>query len=210
MQVLSLNISAVRKVQHNGRAVFTGIYKTPVAGPVMARALGLEGDGQAEDCHGGVDMAVYAFTQENYDYWARELTRSDLHPGKFGENLTVSGMPESDVCVGDRFQIGEAEVEVSLPRAPCTKLAMVVGDPEFPKVFLATGNVGFYLRVLREGLIRTGDPIERTFAEPARLSIQEVTRLMYFDRENKKGAKRAAAVPALSQKWREKFLSRLV
>jgi MOSC domain-containing protein YiiM len=208
VHVQSVNISPVRKVEHNGRTVSTGIYKAPVAGPVCVRTLGLEGDGQAEACHGGPDMAVYAFTCENYDHWAAVLERSDLHPGKFGENLTVTGMPESEVCVGDRFRIGGVELEVSLPRAPCSKLAMAVGDVGFPKVFLATCRVGFYLRVRREGTLQAGDAVERIHADPARLSIQEVTRLMYFDTDNKEGASRAAAVEALTKSWRTKFHSR--
>lgn len=209
VKVLSVNISPVRQVQHNGRTVSTGIYKTPVNGSVLARTLGLEGDGQAEKCHGGPDMALYAFTHENYAHWAAALNCSDLIPGKFGENLTVTGMPESEVCIGDRFRISEVEVEVSLPRAPCSKLAMAVGDPQFPKVFLATCNVGFYLRVRQEGLIQAGDRIERTHADPARLSINEVTHLMFFDTENKEGASRAAAVEALAASWRRKFEKRV-
>ncbi len=208
MRVISVNVSPVRKVEHNGRAVFTGIFKTPVSGAVVARKLGLEGDGQAEECHGGVDMALYAFAREHYDFWKAELKREDLGPGKFGENLTVEGMPETGVCIGDRFRIGEVEVEVSVPRAPCTKLAMAMGDAGFPKAFLATCNVGFYLRVVREGRVSAGDVIERVHADAARLSIQEVTRLMFFDVKNVKGAKKAAGVAALAEGWRKKFASR--
>ena len=209
MKLLSVNISPVRHVQHNGRTVSTGIYKTPVNGPVLARTLGLEGDGQAEKCHGGPDMALYAFTREHYDHWAAALGRLDLCPGKFGENLTVTGMPETEVCIGDRFRIGDIEVEVSLPRAPCSKLAMAMGDPAFPKAFLATCNVGFYLRVRREGHVQAGDHIERTHADRARLSINEVTRQMFFETATKEGAARAAAVEALAEGWRAKFRRRL-
>lgn len=209
MELVSVNVSPVREVEYKGRRVRTGIYKTPVHGPVMARALGLDGDGQAEDCHGGRDMAVYAFTRENYDRWAAELGRKDLHAGKFGENLTVTGMPESEVCIGDRFRVGEAEFEVSVPRAPCSKLAMVMDDPGFPKVFLATGDVGFYLRVVREGEVRAGEAIAWVHRDPARLSIREVTLLMYFDVQDKKGAARAAGLKALSEGWRRKFEGRM-
>ena len=203
MRVASVNISPVRHVEYRGHAISTGIFKRPVAGRIMARELGLDGDAQADrGCHGGPDMAVYAFTQENYEYWAKELGRSDLHDGKFGENLTVTGMPESEVCIGDRFRIGEAVVEVSIPRAPCSKLAMVMDDPEFPKRFLESLDVGFYLRVVREGLLGAGDAIERIHADPARLSIREVTRLMFFERENIAGA-------AARAKWRRKFGDRV-
>lgn len=209
MKVLSVNVSRIRNVEHGGELVPTGIFKVPVQGRVRAETLGLRGDAQADRVHhGGPDMAVYAFTQENYDHWAEVLHRTDLVPGKFGENLTVTGMPETQVCIGDRFRMGEIEVEVSVPRAPCFKLGIAVGDATFPKAFLETGNVGFYLRVLKTGTVVAGDPIERLYSDAARLSVQEVIRLMYFGREDKAGAARAAAVGALSERWREKFRER--
>lgn len=153
-------------------------------------------------------MALYAFPRENAEFWARKRGVPEYGPGMFGENLTVEGMSESGVCIGDRFEIGEAVVEVSVPRVPCSKLAMVMDDPEFPKAFLATLNVGFYFRVVREGLIAAGDPIALGQRDPARLSIQEVTRLMYFDPDNREGARRAAGVVALKQSWRDRFAQR--
>lgn len=210
MKVLSVNVSRIRNVEHNGESVPTGIFKIPVRGRIPATTLGLRGDLQADKVHhGGPDMAIYAITQENYDHWAEVLNRTDLVPGKLGENLTVTEMPETEICIGDRFRMGEIEVEVSIPRAPCFKLGIAMDDAAFPKAFLATGNVGFYLRVVQEGTVAAGDAITRVHADPARLSIQEVTRLMYFGGDDKAGAARAAAVGALSAKWREHFRERL-
>jgi MOSC domain-containing protein YiiM len=207
IQVVSMNVSSLRTVECAGKTVQTGIYKKPVAGPIRIGALGLEGDQQGDKAsHGGVHMAVYAYTVDNYDYWRRELAQPDIPYGKFGENLTIAGLDEADVYVGDRFRIGdEVELEVSLPRAPCNTFAMVMNDVEFPKRFLATLRVGFYLRVVREGTARTGDRVERTRLDPARLSIAEVTRLMFFDKENREAIRRAIQVEALSPKWRARF-----
>lgn len=207
MCVVSINISSLRSVEHKGKTIQTGIFKKPVEGDVFVRALGLDGDQQGDKAHhGGVDMAVYAYTADNYAYWRTELAQPDLPYGKFGENLTIDRLDETDVCIGDRFRIGdEVELEVSLPRAPCSTLAMVMEDKEFAKKFLATLRVGFYLRVIREGRIRAGDQVERTHRDPARLSIAEVTRVMHFDRQNKAAVTRALSVEALAEKWRERF-----
>lgn len=207
MQLVSVNISSLRRVEHNGKTFETGIFKKPVHEPVRVHPLGLEGDAQGDKRHhGGVDMAVYAYTGENYDFWRAEALFPDLPHGKLGENLTTIGIDEADVCIGDRFRIGdEVELEVSLPRAPCATLAMAVGDVEFPKRFLASGRLGFYMRVKRPGTIRVGDAIEVSRREPIRVTIAEAARLMYFDKKNKAGIERALSVPALGEKWRERF-----
>lgn len=207
MQVVSVNVGPVRCVQHNGRDVHTAIRKSPVVGPVRVTLLGLEGDQQADkENHGGEHMAVYAYTVSNYDYWRAELANPTLAHSTFGENLTIDGLDEADVCIGDRFRVGpEVELEVSVPRAPCSKLAMVMDNPGFPKRFLATGRVGFYLRVVREGSVSRGDHVERTRLDPARLSIAEVARTMYFEKDNRAAVARAAGVLALAPRWRERF-----
>jgi MOSC domain-containing protein YiiM len=207
VRVVSVNVSSLRSATVSGRTVQTGIFKKPAAGDVRVHSLGLEGDEQGDKrAHGGVHMALYAYTVENYDYWRRELGRPAMAFGTLGENLTIEGLDESTVCIGDRFRVGgEVEVEVSVPRAPCATLAMVMGDAEFPKRFLASLRLGFYLRVVREGRVRAGDGIERVHSDAARLSIAEVARLMFFDKENKAAIARAAEVEALSPKWRDRF-----
>jgi MOSC domain-containing protein YiiM len=207
LTIVSVNVGPTRSVEHNGKTVRTAIYKSPVAGPVRVTSLGLEGDQQADkEHHGGEHMAVYAYTAANYDFWRAELGSPTLAHSTFGENLTIEGLDEADVCIGDRFRVGpDVELEVSVPRAPCSKLAMVMDDPGFPKRFLATGRVGFYLRVVREGKVSRGDRVERTRLDPARLAVAEVARTMYFDKANRAAVARAAGVAALAPKWRERF-----
>ncbi len=211
MKLLSINVSHPREVTHGRKTVRTGIFKEPVAGRVALRELNLEGDGQADLVnHGGLHRAVYVYTVENYDHWGRELGRDDLSFGQFGENFTVDGMMEEDVHIGDVFRVGNALVEVSQPRPPCFKLGIKMALPRFPKLFLASGRVGFYLRVLEEGEVGEGDEIERVRPDPERLTVRETSHLLFFEGENLKGARRALRVPALSPGWRESFEERLV
>ncbi|MEA2421091.1 MAG: hypothetical protein QOF55_190 [Thermoleophilaceae bacterium] len=158
--VESLNVGAPRPLQVNGRTVMTAIWKSPVEGRVALRGVNLRGDDQADrSVHGGPDKAVYAYAAEDTEWWEAELGES-LGPGVFGENLTVRGIPVSSAVIGDRWAVGSALLEVSQPRLPCFKLGLRMGDPRFPKRFAAAGRPGAYLRVLREGEIGAGDPIE--------------------------------------------------
>jgi MOSC domain-containing protein YiiM len=206
MKLLSVNVSLPREVSHRGRTVRTGIFKERVEGRVMLRTLNLEGDGQADlEVHGGADKAVYAYPIENYVYWKAELAREDLRYGHFGENFTVAGMLEDGVHVGDVFRIGDAVVQVTQPRVPCYKLALRMENPHFLKLFLASGRVGFYLKVLEEGEVGAGDAIERVEEDPERMSVRQAVRLLYFERTNVEGARRALRIPALSPGWRRSF-----
>ena len=211
MKLLSVNVSHPREVAHGRKTVRTGIFKEPVPGRVVLRELNLDGDGQADLVnHGGLHRAVYVYTVENYDYWGRELGRGDFSFGQFGENFTVEGMTEEDVHIGDVFRVGDALVEVSQPRPPCFKLGIKMNLPRFPKLLLASGRVGFYLRVLEEGEVGEGDEIERVRRDPERLTVRETSHLLFFEGENLEGASRALRVPALSPGWRESFEERLV
>jgi len=211
MRLLSVNVSLPREVAHGRRTVSTGIFKEPVGGRVMLRRLNLDGDGQADLVnHGGPHRAAYAYTVENYDHWRRELGRDDLAFGQFGENFTVRGMPEDEVRVGDVFSVGGALVEVSQPRPPCFKLGIKMGLPTFPKLFLASGRVGFYLRVLEEGKVGAGDEFALEERDPEGMPVREVSRLLFFDPENLEGAARALRMRALSPGWRESFEARLI
>jgi MOSC domain-containing protein YiiM len=208
MKVLSVNVSPVRTVEYRGSKVTTAIFKRPVSGRVVLGKLGLAGDDQADRrYHGGEHMAVYAIPEATYLRWRHELGR-DLPFGLFGENLTISGLTDDEAAIGDRFTVGTAEVEVSLPRAPCSKLAMVMDDDGFPRRYLATHRVGFYLRVVREGEVGAGDAVVRTRSDPARLTIPEVTRLYHFEPKNTAGARRALSVAALAPQWRTRFEER--
>jgi MOSC domain-containing protein YiiM len=162
MRVLSVNVGRARSFSREGKSVRTAFYKTPVEGAVRARAEGLEGDQQADRrVHGGLRKAVYAYPSEHYAYWSERLERVDLPWGSFGENLTIEGLLERDVRVGDRFLIGEAVLIATEPRFPCHKLAMRFERADMIAIFLASGRTGFYLSVAREGLMRAGDVITR-------------------------------------------------
>lgn len=209
MQIVSVNVGMPREVTYRDRTYATAIYKTPVPGRVTLRHLNIDGDAQGNPKnHGGPDMAVYAFGHEHYAHWANDLGRNDLTPGAFGENLTVTGMPEDEIAVGDIFAIGDVRLQVTEPRTPCHKLAMKFKDDDLPRRFAATGHVGFYFRVLAAGEIGAGDEIALVSRDPARLSIAEVLGLWADPSAAPARLARALSVPALSATWRGRFARR--
>jgi MOSC domain-containing protein YiiM len=210
MKLLSVNVSPPKEVVHGGETVKTGIFKEPIRGRVMLGTLNLDGDGQADLVgHGGVYKAAYAYPVENYEYWKRELGRTDFAFGQFGENFTVEGMTEGEIHIGDVFRVGGALVEVTQPRVPCYKLGIKMGVRGFEKAFLASYRVGYYLRVLEEGEVGAGDAPERVRADPELMTVREMCRLLYFDPENLEGARKALRISALSPGWRQSFEGRL-
>ena len=211
MKLIAVSVGKPRAVPDKRRGeVRTGIWKTPVAGPVRVGRPNLAGDGQADLVnHGGADKALYAYPAEHYPLWARELGRDDLAPGGFGENLTTAGLLEPAVCIGDRFRIGTAVLEVSQPRTPCFKLGLRLGDPGMVKRFLASGRCGFYLRVVAEGELAAAAAIERIARGEGAMTVSEVNWLMHWGREEHAGAARAAALPALAESWRAEFSGRM-
>jgi MOSC domain-containing protein YiiM len=161
MKIISVNVSKPIVVEWARKRVSTGIFKSPVAGPVVVNTLNIQGDGQADlTVHGGVDKAVYAYSLDHYAYWAQTLQRDDLPYGQFGENLTIEGLNEAEICIGDRWRIGTAEFAITQPRQPCFKLGIRFGDDEMPKRFVKSGFTGAYLKVLREGMISVGDEVK--------------------------------------------------
>ncbi len=210
MRIVSVNVGLPRDLAHRDGVVSSGIVKEPVEGPVAVGATNLAGDGQADlSVHGGIDKAVYAYPHEHYAAWARQLGRDDLTPGWFGENLTVEGLLEDEVRIGDVLRAGSAVFAVSQPRVPCFKLAIRMGDPGFAKPFLGSGRVGFYLRVLGEGEIRAGDPIAREPTTELSMSVAEVAGLL-GSRTSAADLDRGAAIAALPLGWRESFAQRAV
>ena len=206
MKLLSVNVSQPKEVSYNGKRIRTGIFKEPVSGRTMMRRLNVDGDGQGDPTvHGGIHKAVYIYTMEHYNYWKRELGRYDLTYGQFGENLTVEGLLEGKVHIGDVFRIGEALVEVSQPRVPCFKLGIKMGIPQIVKPFLESGRVGFYVRVLEEGEVGAGDAIKRTRVGEGKMTVKEIVHLRHFDHTNVEAVERAASLPALTPSWRDSF-----
>lgn len=162
MELLSINVAVPKTVVANGRRVETGIFKQPVSGPVRVGTLNLDGDRQADlSVHGGANKAVYVYSWKNVEHWRKFLQRDDLHPGSFGENLTVDELTDTEVSIGDVLEIGTARFQVTQPRLPCYKLGIALGQPDFVKIFEEGGRNGFYLRVLTEGMIQAGDKIQR-------------------------------------------------
>jgi MOSC domain-containing protein YiiM len=209
MRVISVNISLPKPVEFRGQTVSTSIFKEPVGSRILVRRLSLEGDWQADlRYHGGHNKAVYAYPYEHYAWWSRELSRDDLRPGQFGENLTLDGLTEDTVRLGDIYRVGTALLQATQPRYPCFKLGIKMGDPRFPKRFLATGRTGFYLRVTQEGEVGAGDAVELVEKSDS-LTIRELWHLVLVDKGNIEGARRALLCPTLAPEWREPLEERL-
>jgi MOSC domain-containing protein YiiM len=210
MKVLSVNVGLPREVVSKGKSVTTAIFKDPIEGRVQIRTLNLDGDRQADlTVHGGVDKAVYAYPAEHYDYWRRELPDMELPWGMFGENLTVEGMFEDELNIGDRFQIGSAELMVKQPRLPCYKLAVKFRRDDIIKRFLDSGRTGFYFAVLKEGDVGAGDSIEMLSGDNNGLTVAGLTRL-YLDHERDiETLQKALRVEALPDSWKAYFEDRV-
>jgi MOSC domain-containing protein YiiM len=213
LQVLSINVGLPRPVAHHGELVHTAIFKQPTAGPVRATKLGLAGDGQADLAnHGGEYKAVYAYQHEMYSHWQRQLNRDDFQLGQFGENLTVTGLPDDDVCIGDLFQIGDAQLQVTQPRAPCFKLGIRMNDATFVKRFFQSCHVGFYLRVLREGDITAGDAVVRIDRAAEKFTIERTFQLMLIEKHSRTNfdeIRRLVTVAGFAPAWRDPLVARL-
>lgn len=202
----SVNVGMPKDVPWNGAAVHTGIYKTPVEGPITARRLNLDGDGQGDlGGHGGEQRAVLLYQLDSYAHWAQYLKRDDLNPGIFGENFTVDGVPDADVCIGDRFAIGTAVFEVTQPRVTCYRIGMRMGEPQMAALLVGHRRPGFYLRVITEGEVKSGDDIRKISDGPHRLSVADIDGLLYLPNRDPALLKKAVDVPALSPGWQQSF-----
>jgi ferredoxin-NADP reductase/MOSC domain-containing protein YiiM/ferredoxin len=200
--VVSVNVGLPRNVEWQGKTVRTAVWKEPVAGRVFASRLNLAGDGQADLAgHGGEQRALMVYQLDSYRYWANHLGRSDFVHGIFGENLTVEGLADSEVCIGDRYRIGGAIFEVSQPRVTCYRLGLRLNYPEMPALVVSHRRPGFYFRVIEEGDIGAGDPIEKIADGPERISVAEIDGLLYSADHPIEALRRATRIPALSPGW---------
>ena len=206
MKLVSVNLGLPREVISKGKSVTTGIFKEPVEGRIFVSTLNLNGDRQADlRVHGGVHKAVYAYPAEHYDYWRRELPGVELPWGMFGENLTVEGMFEDQVSIGDRFRIGSTELVVTQPRLPCYKLAVKFRRDDIIKRFLDSGRTGFYFAVLKEGEVGAGDTIETIGRDPNELKVADITQLYLDRKDDAERLRRALSVDALPDSWKTHF-----
>lgn len=210
MHIVSVNVGLPREVPWGNDVVRTGIFKAPIDGRVALRRLNLEGDAQADlSVHGGPDKAVYAYPIENYAYWREQLPGHESPFGIFGENLTLAGLTEDAVHIGDELRIGTAHLVITQPRLPCFKLGIRFGDPSIVPRFLASNRPGFYLAVLEEGEIGAGDAVECVHEDENRLTVTELLHLMVHDKTNIDLMRRALRVRHLAAILRKKFESRL-
>ena len=204
MKLVSVNVGRTREVLYQKEMISTGIYKSAVEGRVIARGDGVEGDQQADlAVHGGIDKAVYAYPFEHYAHWQQVLDRDDFEHGQFGENLTLEGLLEDDVSVGDLLRIGEVTLQVSQPREPCSRLGIRMGDATFIKRFHQSRLSGFYLRVVEEGTLAAGDPVERIHRAENSFTIAQLYGILHFGEGDAETIRRAANLPELAMAWRE-------
>jgi ferredoxin-NADP reductase/MOSC domain-containing protein YiiM len=200
--IVSVNVGLPRDVGWQDRTVRTGVWKTPVTGRILARRLNLDGDGQGDlRGHGGEQRAIMVYQLDSYRHWAKFLGRSDLVAGNFGENLTVEGLADNEVCIGDRFRIGGAVVEVSQPRDTCYRVGIRLNRPDIAALLVAHHRTGFYFRVIREGEIGAGDRVEKISDGPERMTVAEIDALLYSAEHPVEALRRAIRIPALSLDW---------
>jgi ferredoxin-NADP reductase/MOSC domain-containing protein YiiM len=204
--LLSVNVGLPQDVAWHGRTVHTAVWKRPVEGPRLVRRLNIDGDGQGDLAgHGGEHRAVFVYQIESYRYWQEQLGREDFSYGQFGENFTVRGLADDQVCIGDRYRIGEAEFEVTQPRVTCYRVGIRMDDPRMPALLVSHHRPGFYFRVLREGLVRAGDEIVKVAAGAEAMTVAEVDALLYLPGHTRERVRRALRIPALPDGWRGSF-----
>lgn len=205
MIVSSLNIGMPRKELFYGKEIVTGICKKPVPGPLSLGKTGFEGDGVADlKNHGGSDKAICVYSIEHFPFWVKILG-VPLPVAPFGENLSVTNLHEEDICIGDIFQLGTALVQVSQPRQPCSTLAARYGRSDMVKLVIDSGRTGFYLRVLQEGSVKSGDALILKEQDSRHITISFANTTYHHDRGNREAIERVLAVPALSASWRKSF-----
>jgi ferredoxin-NADP reductase/MOSC domain-containing protein YiiM len=209
-RLLSVNVGLPRDVTWNGKTVRTSVWKSPVSGRRMVRKLDIDGDAQADLAgHGGEQRAVFVYQMDSYHYWQSFLGRSDFTFGQFGENFTVEGLLDSEVCVGDRYCIGDAIFEVSQPRVTCYRVGIRMNEPRMPALLVAHHRPGFYFRVLQEGEVGAGDEIVKITDGPERMSVADVDALLYLPGPSREQLQRALRIPALSKGWQSSFRAML-
>lgn len=210
-RLLSVNVGLPRDIIWQGRTVHTSVWKAPVTGPRMVRRLNIDGDGQGDLAgHGGEHRAVFVYQIDSYRYWEQQLGRSDSEYGQFGENFTVDGLADTEVCIGDRYRIGGALFEVTQPRVTCYRVGIRMNVPEMAALLVTHGRPGFYFRVLEEGQVEAGDEIVQVASGPERLNVSEIDALLYKPGHVSDKLERALRIPALSAGWRRSFEALLV
>jgi len=202
MNIESVNVGLPREIEWQGKKIRTAFHKQPALLPLTLAPHQLEGDAQADlRIHGGPDKAAYAYPVEHRAFWCQKLERDSLAPGAFGENFSVRGLLETEVCLGDRYRFGAALVEVSQPRLPCIKMAASFRREDLPHIFRRSGRSGFYLRVLEAGPVAAGDPIERTHRPDHGFTIHRLVRAFFTRDPDWDEVEQALQLPDLPDEW---------
>jgi ferredoxin-NADP reductase/MOSC domain-containing protein YiiM len=209
-RLLSVNVGLPRDVAWNGKTVRTAIWKSPVTGRRMVRKLDIDGDAQGDLAgHGGEQRAVFVYQMDSYHYWEQFLSRSDFTFGQFGENFTVDGLLDSEVCIGDRYRIGDATFEVTQPRVTCYRVGIRMNEPRMPALLVEHHRPGFYFRVLQEGEVGAGDDIVKIADGPEKITVADTDGLLYLPGAFREQLERALRIPALSKGWQGSFQAML-
>src|SRR5271170_1234860 len=209
-RLLSVNVGLPRDVSWNDKTVRTSVWKFPVDGRRMVRKLDIDGDAQADLAgHGGEQRAVFVYQMDSYHYWERFLGRNDFAFGQFGENFTVEGLLDSEVCIGDRYRIGDAVLEVTQPRVTCYRVGIRMNEPRMPALLVAHHRPGFYFRVLQEGEVGAGDDIVKIADGPEQITVADTDALLYLPGHSREQLQRALQIPALSKGWQSSFQAML-
>ncbi len=209
-RLISVNVGLPQDVTWDGRTVRTAVWKFPVTGRRMVRKLDIDGDAQGDLAgHGGEHRAVLVYQMDSYRYWERFLGRSDFSFGQFGENFTVEGLPDDEVCIGDRFRIGDAVFEVTQPRVTCYRVGIRMNEPRMASLLVSHHRPGFYFRVLQEGEVTAGDEIIKIADGPERLTVADVDAILYLPGHSREQLQQALRIPALSQGWQSSFRAML-
>jgi len=205
-QLLSVNVGLPRDIEWKCKSVHTAVWKDAVRGRRKVERLNIEGDGQGDlQGHGGEHRAVLVYQIDSYRYWERELGRNDFVFGQFGENFTVEGLPDDEVCIGDRYRIGSALFEVTQPRVTCYRVGIRMDEPRMAALLVEHHRPGFYFRVLETGEVAAGDEIVKVSNGPERMSVTEADALLYLTGHPRAQLERALRIPALSAGWRSSF-----
>ncbi|WP_434752084.1 MOSC domain-containing protein [Paenibacillus amylolyticus] len=207
--VLAINVGQPKPLPGQKHEVLSGIVKHPVSAPLFLSFTGMTGDAQADLVHhGGPDKAVCVYDHSRYSS-IEQLINRKLEWGAFGENLTVTGCTEEEVRIGDVFELGDAQVQVSQPRQPCFKLGVRYDYKELPVYFQESGHTGFYFRVLQEGEVGPASRFRRIRTDAVCMTILEANRIMHQGKQDVEGIRALLAIPALSDSWRQTLLQRL-
>ncbi|BCL83905.1 sulfurase [Ktedonobacteria bacterium brp13] len=209
-QLLSVNVGLPQDISWHGETVRTAVWKNPVQGGRMVRHLNVDGDQQGDLVgHGGEQRAVFVYQLDSYHYWEQYLGRNDFVMGQFGENFTITGLSDEEVCIGDQYRIGTALFEVTQPRVTCFRVGIRMNEPTIPALLIAHRRPGFYFRVLQEGIVEAGDDIVKVADGPEHMTVAEISALLYMGNHPREQVERALNIRPLSPGWNASFKAML-